>query len=78
MMHFYGAYRSEFLEVFCAETLAGLEKGIAKQGELFRDHWADEKAQNEYNDKYGAYLTGIHSDKIYSSVPDLYKPMPQN
>lgn len=78
MMHFYGAYRSEFLEVFCAETLAGLEKGIAKQGELFRDHWADEKAQDEYNDKYGAYLTGIHSDRIYSSVPDLYKPMPQN
>lgn len=78
MMHFYGAYRSEFLEVFCAETLAGLEKGIAKQGELFREHWADEKAQDAYNDKYGAYLTGIHSDRIYSSVPDLYKPMPQN
>jgi hypothetical protein len=78
MMHFYGADRSEFLEVFCAETLAGLEKGIAKQGELFREHWSEQKAQDEYNDKYGKYLTGIHSDRIYSSVPDLYKAMEQN
>ena len=77
-MHYYGSDRTEFLEVFCAETLAGLEKGIAKQGELFRDHWADEKAQDGYNDKYGRYLTGIHSDRILSSVPDLYKPMPQD
>ena len=78
MMHFYGADRSEFLEVFCAETLAGLEKGIAKQGELFRDHWSEQKAQDDYNDKYGKYLTGTHSDRIYSSVPDLYKAMEQN
>jgi hypothetical protein len=77
-MHYYGSDRTEFLEVFCAETLAGLEKGIAKQGELFRGHWADEKAQDVYNDKYGRYLTGIHSDRIFSSVPDLYKPMPQD
>jgi hypothetical protein len=77
-MHYYGSDRTEFLEVFCAETLAGLEKGIAKQGELFRDHWADEKAQDDYNDKYSRYLTGIHSDRIFSSVPDLYKPMPQD
>jgi len=78
MMHFYGADRSEFLEVFCAETLAGLEKGIAKQGELFREHWSEQKAQDDYNDKYGKYLTGTHSDRIYSSVPDLYKAMEQN
>ena len=77
-MHFYGSDRTEFLEVFCAETLAGLEKGIAKQGELFRAHWSDQNAQDEYNDKYGKYLTGIHSDRIFSSVPDLYKPLPQN
>jgi len=77
-MHFYGSDRTEFLEVFCAETLASLEKGIAKQGELFRAHWSDQKAQDEYNDKYGKYLTGIHSDRIFSSVPDLYKPLPQN
>lgn len=77
-MHFYGADRSEFIEVFCAETLAGLEKGIAKQGELFRAHWNDKNKQDEYNDKYGKYLTGTHSDRIYSSVPDLYKPIQQN
>jgi len=77
-MHFYGSDRSEFLEVFCAETLASLEKGIAKQGELFRENWADQKAQDEYNDKYGKYLTGIHNDRIYSSIPDLYKPIAQN
>lgn len=78
VMHYYGADRTEFLEMFCAETLAGLEKGIAKQGELFRAHWSDQAKQDEYNDKYGKYLTGIHSDRIFSSVPDLFKPLPQN
>jgi len=77
-MHYYGADRTEFLEVFCAETLAGLEKGIAKQGELFRTNWSDQTKRDEYNDKYGKYLTGIHSDRIFSSVPDLFKPLPQN
>jgi hypothetical protein len=45
---------------------------------LFRTNWADQTKQDEYNDKYGKYLTGIHSDRIFSSVPDLYKPLPQN
>jgi hypothetical protein len=78
LKHYYGSDRSEFIEVYCAETLAGLEKGIAKQNELFRAHWPDQKAQDTYNDKFGKYLTGIHSDRIYSSVPDLYKPLASN
>lgn len=76
--HYYGSDRSEFIEIFCAETLASLEKGIAKQGELFRAHWADDASQKKYNDAYGKYLTGIHSDRIYSSVPELYKAVQES
>jgi len=77
MMHHYGSDRSEFIEVFLASTLADLEKGIAKQGELFRDHWDTEEKQDEFNDKLNHYLTGIHSDRIFSSVPELYKAYEQ-
>lgn len=73
--HFYGADRTELVEVFLTETLAGLERGIDKQGQLFRAHWADEDKREEYNDKIGKYFTGVHSDRIYSSVPELYKSM---
>lgn len=76
--HYYGSDRSEFIEIFCAETLASLEKGIAKQGELFRAHWVDDASQKKYNDTYGKYLTGIHSDRIYSSVPELHKAIQES
>lgn len=76
--HYYGSDRSEFIEIFCAETLASLEKGIAKQGELFRAHWTDDAAQEKYNGAFGKYLTGIHSDRIYSSVPELHKPIEES
>ena len=74
-VHFYGADRREFIEVFVAETLAELEKGIAMQGKLFREHWNDEERRDAYNDLMNKYLTGVHGDRIYSSVPELHKPM---
>ena len=72
-VHFYGADRTEFLEIFVAETLAELEKGIAMQGKLFRAHWNGEEREKEYNNVMEKYLTGTHGDKIYSSVPELAK-----
>ncbi len=74
-VHFYGADRTEFVEVFVAETLAELEKGIAKQGNLFRAHWNGEEREKEYNDIMDKYLSGVHGDRIYSSVPELHKPI---
>jgi hypothetical protein len=76
-VHFYGADRTEFVEVFLTESLAELEKGIVRQGELFRAHWADEEARDAYNKKRDKYYTGVHSDRIYSSVPELHKAIPQ-
>jgi hypothetical protein len=72
-VHFYGADRTEFVEVLLTGTLAELEKGLVRNGELFREHWPDEAAQDEFNDKFNEYFTGVHSDRIYSSVPELYK-----
>ncbi len=71
--HYYGADRTEFVEVFVAETLAELEKGIAQQGRLFAAHWDTDEKKESYNKIMDKYLTGVHSDRIYSSVPELHK-----
>ena len=72
-VHFYGADRTEFVEVFIAETLAEIEKGIAMQGKLRREHWKGEERMEVYNKVMDKYLTGIHGDRIFSSVPELHK-----
>ena len=77
-VHFYGADRTEFVEVFVTETLAELERGIANQGKLFRAHWEGDDRQKEYNLIMDKYLTGIHGDRIYSSVPELNKSIDNN
>jgi hypothetical protein len=74
-VHFYGADRTEFVEVFIAETLAEIEKGIAMQGKLRREHWKGEERMAVYNKVMDKYLTGIHGDRIFSSVPELHKSM---
>ena len=71
--HFYGSDRTEFVEVFVTETLAELERGIANQGKLFRAHWEGDDRQKEYNMVMDKYLTGVHGDRIYSTVPELNK-----
>ena len=73
--HYYGADRTEFVEVFVAETLAELEKGIAQQGRLFAAHWDTDEKKDAYDKVMDKYLTGVHSDRIYSSVPELHKSM---
>lgn len=73
--HYYGTDRTEFVEVFVAETLAELEKGIAQQGRLFAAHWDTDEKKNAYDKVMDKYLTGVHSDRIYSSVPELHKSM---
>jgi len=74
-VHFYGADRTEFVEVFIAETLAEIEKGISMQGKLHREHWKGEERMEVYNQVMDKYLTGIHGDRIFSSVPELHKSM---
>ena len=76
--HFYGSDRTEFVEVFVTETLAELERGIANQGKLFRAHWEGDERQKEYNMVMDKYLTGVHGDRIYSSVPELNKSIDNN
>jgi hypothetical protein len=77
-VHFYGSVRTEFVEVFITETLAELERGIANQGKLFRAHWEGDDRQKEYNSVMDKYLTGVHGDRIYSSVPELNKSIDNN
>lgn len=74
-VHFYGADRTEFVEVFVTETLAELEKGIEKQGSLYRAHWDTDEKKAAYNKVMNKYLSGTHRDRIYSSVPELHKPI---
>ena len=44
-----------------------------RNGELMREHWADEAAGREYFQKYNKYFTGVHGDKVYSIIASLRK-----
>jgi hypothetical protein len=71
--HAWGANNTEFTEVFVAESLADIEKGLQKNQELFKLAWSDEAKAKDFEDKYDKYFTGVHGDYIYRSVPELTK-----
>lgn len=71
--HAWGSNSTDFVEVFVFETLGDIEKAFAKDDELFKAQWKDEKSQKEFETKINKYFTNTHSDFIYRSVPGLEK-----
>jgi len=59
--------------VFVVESLADLDSALNKNRDLFKAAWADEAKRKEFNEKFGKYFTGKHSDYIYKSVHELTK-----
>ena len=50
-----------------------IEHLFDRDGELFDEHWSDEEAKKEMREKGGKYFTGVHSDAVYTVVPELRK-----
>lgn len=71
--HAWGANSNEFVEVYVVESLADIEKAFAKDEELFKTQWKDEKKRDEFDKKLARYFTKTHSDYIYRSVVGLQK-----
>ena len=44
-----------------------------RNGELFKEHWTTEEARDAFGDKSSKYYTGVHGDRVYSSVFGLSK-----
>lgn len=73
MMHAYGSDKRQFVEATFLDSLADMDKMFERDGELFKEHWADEEAKKKMNEMGSKYFTGFHSDAIYSVVPELRK-----
>jgi hypothetical protein len=72
-VHAWGADNTEFTEVFVVESLGDIEKAFDKDDELFKATWTDDAKAKEFDDKFNKYLTGVHGDYLYHSVPELSK-----
>ena len=66
--HFWGGDGTEYLEAFMLDSMDDLDDMLAKNGELFRAHWADEAKRKEFSEKSGKYFTGVHGDYLYTMV----------
>jgi hypothetical protein len=71
--HAWGSNSTDFVEVYVVENLVDLEKAFAKDDELFKTQWKDEKSREEFDKKMNKYFSKIHSDYIYRSVVGLEK-----
>ncbi len=66
--HFWGTDGTEYVEAFMLDSMDDLDDMLAKNGELFTAHWADEASRKEYWDKSSKYFTGVHGDYLYTMV----------
>ena len=71
--HAWGSNSTDFVEVFVVESLGDLEKSFAKDDDLFKAQWKDDKKREEFDKKIGKYFTKTHSDYIYRSIVGLEK-----
>ncbi|MGH2664520.1 hypothetical protein [Flavobacterium sp.] len=71
--HGWGSNSTDFVEVYVIESLGDLEKAFAKDDELFKAQWKEEKKRDEFDKKMGKYFTKTHSDYIYRSIVGLEK-----
>ncbi len=67
-MHAWGADRTEFVEAFLLDSLDDLNDMLKRNGELTKEHWADEDKRKEFWKNSSKYFTGVHGDYVYTMV----------
>ena len=71
--HAYGADRTEYMEAFFLNSLGDMDKMFDRNSELFKEHWTTEEARDAFGDNNSKYYTGLHGDRVYTSVFGLSK-----
>lgn len=66
--HLYGNNSSDYVSIYTVKTFADIEKARKRGGELFREAWATQEARKKFNDAFGKYFAGQHSDEIYQEL----------
>ena len=72
-VHAYGADRTESIEAYFFDNMTDLDNHFAKNAELAKAAWPDDKERNERGKKARKYFTGVHGDYIYTIVGELTK-----
>ncbi|MFT5249640.1 MAG: hypothetical protein ACI93P_001367 [bacterium] len=71
--HAWGSDKTEYVEAFLVNSMADLDNLTIRNGELIKEHWTDETARKEMNEKMAKYFTGVHGDYVYSLIKELSK-----
>ncbi|WP_258103102.1 hypothetical protein [Marinoscillum sp. MHG1-6] len=70
LYHYYTADNSEILFVSVYENLAAIDKAQERNKELIEAAWPDEDERKAFFKKQSQAYSTMHSDEIYSSVPE--------
>ncbi|WP_168710266.1 hypothetical protein [Flavobacterium sangjuense] len=74
LMHSFTEDNTELLLVTTYENWEAIEKAGAKDDELVKAAWPDEKARKAFFEKRGQYYAHGHSDEIYATMPGAKLP----
>ncbi|PKQ43752.1 hypothetical protein CSW08_17305 [Confluentibacter flavum] len=69
---------TELISVRTYGSWADIEKASQKNSELQKEAWADETSRETFFKKQGAFYSNEHSDEIYSTMPEVTKPLLDN
>lgn len=67
LLHFFTPDNTELVLVTTYENWDAIEKASAKDEELIKAAWPDEKTRNKFFEKKGDYYANNHSDEIYET-----------
>jgi hypothetical protein len=63
--HWWGHNNRDFITMLEVKSWEDIPAANQRNVELFEEAWATEAERKAFNDAYGKYFTGQHSDEIY-------------
>ena len=66
--HWWGHDNRDFIQMIDVKSWDDVTKANQRSSELFMAAWPTQEERNAFNNAYGKYFTGKHSDEIYSEV----------
>lgn len=66
--HWWGHDNRDFIQITEVKSWEDVTKANQRSNELFMAAWPTKEEREAFNNAYGKYFTGKHSDEIYSEV----------